>query len=189
MKKSLFRAGKIIRHEYLRLISVGSILLFAILPLITLAFNVDADDWQYILRDKSFWESIKNSLLYTSISAVITTTLALVSAYLLETSNLRKKNIYVVFLTLGMLVPTISVGLGLRVLFGTNGFLDLLFGWNIEVRGFVGLIIGSVMTSFPATFLILYDALHYECMKPIRIFPKRRTPLQNHIGIDSPEQD
>ena len=186
MKKSLFRAGKIIRHEYLRLISVGSILLFAILPLITLAFNVDADDWQYILRDKSFWESIKNSLLYTSISAVITTTLALVSAYLLETSNLRKKNIYVVFLTLGMLVPTISVGLGLRVLFGTNGFLDLLFGWNIEVRGFVGLIIGSVMTSFPATFLILYDALHYEDKGPYdaaSIMGIKRTSTFFHLTI------
>lgn len=166
MKKHLFRAGRIIKHEYLRLISVGCILLFAILPLITLAFNVDADDWQYILKDKNFWESIKNSLIYTSVAAVITTVLALVSAYLLETSSLRKKNVYVIFLTLGMLVPTISVGLGLRVLFGTNGFLDLLFGVDIEVRGFVGLIMGSVMTSFPATFLILYDALNYEDKGP-----------------------
>lgn len=166
MKKHLFRSGRIIRHEYLRLISVGCILLFAILPLITLAFNVDADDWQYILNDKSFWEAIKNSLIYTSVATVITTVLALVSAYLLETSSLRKKNVYVIFLTLGMLVPTISVGLGLRVLFGTNGFLDLLFGLDLEVRGFAGLIIGSVMTSFPATFLILYDALHYEDKGP-----------------------
>lgn len=166
MKKHLFRAGRIIRHEYLRLISVGCILLFAILPLITLAFNVNGNDWEYILKDKSFWESIKNSLIYTSVAAVITTVLALVSAYLLETASLRKKNVYVIFLTLGMLVPTISVGLGLRVLFGTNGFLDLLFGLNIEVRGFAGLIIGSVMTSFPATFLILYDALHYEDKGP-----------------------
>ena len=65
-----------------------------------------------------------------------------------------------------MLVPTISVGLGLRILFGTNGFIDLLTGLEIEVRGFPGLIMGSVMTSFPATFLILYDALHYEDKGP-----------------------
>ena len=166
MKNKIVQAGRTVRHEYLRLISVGCILLFAILPLLTLAFHVTGNDWQYILKDKSFAEAIKNSLIYTTASAIITTVLALVSAYLLNTAALRRKNVYVILLTLGMLVPTISVGLGLRILFGTKGFLDLLFGVEIEVRGFAGLIMGSVMTSFPATFLILYDALHYEDKGP-----------------------
>ena len=166
MKDKMIRAGRIVKHEYLRLISVACILLFAILPLLTLAFHVTGNDWQYILKDGSFWSAIKNSLIYTTASAVITTVLALISAYLLNTASLRRKNVFVILLTLGMLVPTISVGLGLRILFGTKGFLDLLFGVEIEVRGFAGLIMGSVMTSFPATFLILYDALHYEDKGP-----------------------
>ena len=166
MKEQIIKLGRGLRHEYLRAISIGCILLFAIMPLATLAFNVTGKDWAFIARDRKFWEAIKNSLIYTSTAAVITTALALVSAYLLETATLRKKNLYVIALTLGMLVPTISVGLGLRILFGTNGFLDLLFGLEIEVRGMPGLIIGSVMTSFPATFLILYDALHYEDKGP-----------------------
>lgn len=166
MKSQIARAGRIVKHEYLRLISVGCILLFAILPLLTLAFNVSWEDWSFIAKDRKFWEAIKNSLIYTSVATAITTILALTAAYLLETANLRKKNIYVILLTLGMLVPTISVGLGLRVLFGANGFLDLLFGLEIEVRGMPGLIMGSVMTSFPATFLILYDALQYEDKGP-----------------------
>ena len=155
-----------IRHEWLRLVSVGCVLLFAILPLLTLAFHITGADWEYILRDSSFRESVRNSLLYTFIAATITTVLALIAAYLLNTSGLKRKNIPVVLLTLGMLVPTVSVGLGLRILFGTNGFLDLLFGWKIEVLGLPGLILGSVMTSFPATFLILYDSLHYEDKGP-----------------------
>ena len=166
MKKQIIRIGRIVKHEYLRMISIGCILLFAILPLLTLAFQISGKDWAFIAKDRNFQQAIKNSLVYTSISAVITTMLALVAAYLLETSSLRKKNVYVILLTLGMLVPTISVGLGLRILFGTNGFLDLLFGIEVEVRGFPGLILGSVMTSFPATFLILYDALHYEDKGP-----------------------
>lgn len=166
MKEQIIKLGRGLRHEYLRAISIGCILLFAIMPLATLAFNVTGKDWAFIARDRKFWEAIKNSLIYTSTAAVITTALALVSAYLLETATLRKKNLYVIALTLGMLVPTISVGLGLRILFGTNGFLDLLFGLEIEVRGMPGLIMGSVMTSFPATFLILYDALHYEDKGP-----------------------
>ena len=166
MKTQILRLGRIARHECLRLISVGCILLFAILPLMTLAFHVSTADWQYILKDNVFWEAIKNSLIYTTASAVITTVLALAAAYLLNSASLRKKNLYVIALTLGMLVPTISVGLGLRILFGTNGFIDLLTGVEIEIRGFPGLIMGSVMTSFPATFLILYDALHYEDKGP-----------------------
>lgn len=166
MNTQILRFGRIVRHEYLRLISVGCILLFAILPLMTLAFHVSGSDWQYILNDTVFWEAIKNSLIYTTASAVITTVLALAAAYLLNSASLRKKNLYVIALTLGMLVPTISVGLGLRILFGTNGFIDLLTGVEIEVRGFPGLIMGSVITAFPATFLILYDALHYEDKGP-----------------------
>ena len=166
MKKKLFRVGNILQHEYLRVLAIGCIVLFAILPLLTLAFHVTGDDWTRIAKDKNFWKSVENSLIYTGASALITTVLALIAAYLLNTGSLMRKNFFVIILTLGMLVPTISVGLGLRILFGTNGFLDLLFGWEIEIRGFPGLIMGSVMTSFPATFLILYDALHYEDKGP-----------------------
>ncbi len=160
------RTGKIIRHEWLRVISIGCIIAFAILPLLTLAFHVTGKDWAYIIKDNTFWEAVKNSLIYTGASAIITTVLALLAAYLLSTASIRRKNVLVILLTLGFLVPTISVGLGLRIMFGTNGFLDLLFGWDIEVRGFPGLILGSVITSFPATFLILYDALSYEDKGP-----------------------
>ncbi len=166
MKSRIMHLGRVIKHEHLRLVSISCILLFAFLPLLTLAFHVSGTDWQYIVKDDSFRDAIRNSLIYTTASAVITTALALLTAYLLETASIRKKNLYVIALTLGMLVPTISVGLGLRILFGTNGFLDLLFGMEIEVRGFAGLIMGSAMTSFPATFLILYDALHYEDKGP-----------------------
>ena len=166
MNNKVKQMGGILKHEYLRVIAIGCIVLFAILPLLTLAFHVTGDDWARIAKDKNFWRSVENSFIYTGASAVITTGLALVAAYLLNTASLKRKNCFVIILTLGMLVPTISVGLGLRILFGTNGFLDLLFGWEIEVRGFPGLIMGSVMTSFPATFLILYDALHYEDKGP-----------------------
>ena len=166
MKERLSKAARLIRHETLRTVSVGCILVFAILPLLTLAFHVSPKDWQYIVSDGSFRDAVGNSLLYTGAAAVITTVLALLAAYLLNTSSLKRKKLFVILLTLGMLVPTISVGLGLRILFGAKGFIDLLFGVEIEVRGFAGLIMGSVMTSFPATFLILYDALQYEDKGP-----------------------
>ena len=166
MKALTIRLGGILRREHLRLISVGCILLFALLPLLTLAFHVTGEDWRYIASDAGFREAVRGSLRYASVSALITTGLALAAAYLLNEAKLNRKRILAVLLTLGMLVPTISVGLGLRILFGANGLLDLLFGIEIEIRGYPGLILGSVIASFPATFLILYDALRYEDRGP-----------------------
>ena len=162
MREMIIRAGKKVRHETLRTVSIGCLIVFALLPLVTLAFHIEGKDWEYIRENSVFQESVINSLIYTGAATVITIILALIVAYLLNASSLKRKNLFVVLLTLGMLVPTISVGLGLRILFGKNGFLDLLFGQEIEIRGFPGLILGSVMTSCPATFLSLYDALHYE---------------------------
>ena len=166
MKAQSASTGRFFKREFFRLISICCIIIFALLPLITLAFHMSGSDWQYISKDPGFKEAVRNSIVYTGVSAVITTLLALVSSYLLYTASIRWKKVFILLLTLGMLVPTISVGLGLRILFGANGFIDLLFGLEIEVRGFPGLIMGSVMTSFPATFLILYDALAYEDKGP-----------------------
>ena len=83
MKTQIVRAGRIVKHEYLRLISVGCILLFAILPLLTLAFHVSGKDWEFIVNDKNFWEVIKNSVIYTGAAAIVTTLLALIAAFLL----------------------------------------------------------------------------------------------------------
>lgn len=166
MKRNVFWLSRYAQREYLRILSVAGILLFAAFPLATLFFHISGTDWQFILKDRNFWEAVRNSAIYTGVAAVLTTIAALIAAYMLNTSSLKYKNVFVILMTLGMLVPTISIGLGLRILFGTNGFIDLLFGSTLEVRGFSGLIIGSVITSFPATFLILYDALNYEDKGP-----------------------
>lgn len=160
------RIGKAIKHEYLRFIGIFFIFAFALLPLITLVFNIKSADISYVFQDNAFWSALGNSALYSLIASTITIILATISAYVLNVSSIKHKNIFVTVLTLGMLVPTLSIGLGIRVLFGKSGFLDNIFGVEIEGTGFLGLILGSVISSFPSTFLILYDALKYEDKAP-----------------------
>lgn len=162
MKRIVNKICSFSKHEYLRCIALIFIFLFALMPLFTLMFNIKGNDFSYVFKDNNFWKSVGNSFLYTLISSLITSLLALICAYFLNNSSIKHKNILVIFLTLGMLVPTLSIGLGIRVLFGTNGFLDKIFNINIESIGFLGLILGSVISSFPTTFLILYDAFKYE---------------------------
>lgn len=155
-----------IKREYLRLIALGGIIVFVLFPLLSLVVNIKGKDLAFVFSDENFYLSLFNSIRYTFISSVIATLLALFSAYLLDASSLKHKNFYVTVLTFGMLVPTLSIGLGIRVMFGTNGFLDTIFGLKVDGIGYLGLILGSIISSFPSTFLILYDALRYEDKGP-----------------------
>lgn len=149
-----------------RLVFLLSIFSFCLLPLILLLFNIKGNDLSYVFKDKNFYSALGSSLLYTFISALLSTFLALFTAYFLNRANIRWKKIYVLFLSISMLVPTLSIGLGFRVLFGTNGFLERMLGIQVDGVGYLGLILGSVVISFPATFLVLYDALRYENKSP-----------------------
>lgn len=166
MKNKTLRLARIFKHEYLRIIGLLFIFLFALMPLISLVFNISGKDLSYVFADQNFWSSFGNSALYSLVASSITTILAVVAAYFLNTSSLKHKNTFAIILTLGMLVPTLSIGLGIRILFGRNGFIDNIFGVEIEGIGFLGLIFGSIISSFPTTFLIIYDALKYEDKGP-----------------------
>ncbi|HBD06405.1 MAG TPA: hypothetical protein DCY93_03230 [Firmicutes bacterium] len=154
------------KHEVLRVISIAGIFLFALMPLIILAFNIKGNDLAFVFNDDKFYDSLKNTLIYTLVSALITTILAVITAYLLHSSSIKHKNIIVVILTLGMLVPTLSIGLGFRLLLNNNGFFNKIFKTSIDGIGMPGLILGSIVSSFPAAFLIIYDALKYEDKGP-----------------------
>lgn len=166
MKEKVHKFNSIVKHEYLRVIALVFIFLFAFMPLITLIFNISGNDLSYVFKDNVFWASLKNSLLYTLVASLISTMLALIIAYYLNNSTIKYKNFFVTLLTLGMLVPTLSIGLGIRITLGKNGFVENLFNISVEGIGFSGLILGSVISSFPTTFLILYDALKYEDKGP-----------------------
>ena len=136
--------------------------LFLLLPLIFMVFKVNGNDFSYVFSDENFYKAILNSFIYTLSGAVISLVLATLTAYFLNRIHFKSKKWLIILLTLPMLIPTISVGLGVRTLFGVNGFLDLLFGIKVDGLGFLDLIIGSVIFSFPVAFLLIYDSLLYE---------------------------
>ncbi len=152
--------------EVLRIIMLILVFAFSVLPLLSLLFKITGKDLSFVFKDKIFYSALKNSLLYSFISALITLILSVITAYFLNESSLKRKNFFVLILTLGMLVPSLSIGLGMRVFFGSTGILNSLLGISIEGKGFLGLIIGSVSVAFPSCFLIIYDALNYEDKRP-----------------------
>ena len=156
-------AKKIIKPSFLLQIALFAILfIFLLLPLIYMVFQIKSDDINYIFTDSNFYTSLLNSLLYSFISAFLAIILATISAYLLSRLKIKRKKWLILLLTMPMLIPTVSIGLGVKILFGTSGYFNQLFGTNVDGTGFFNLIFCSSIYAFPVAFLLIYDAFLYE---------------------------
>jgi len=135
-------------------------------PLLTMFMNMDAKSIQSVVSSPVFATSIKNSLISTSISTVITIVMAYAVAMSVERSNIKFKGIFSIIFVLPMLVPSISNGMGLTILFGNNGVLTKLFHLPEGIYGLWGIVMGSVLYAFPVAYLMLSDVIRYEDGSP-----------------------
>ena len=148
--------------DALKYFLVTYIFFTVVFPLLSLATTVRAEDFRNVIMSFSFMPMLKNSLITTILSSVISVILAFALSYALNRSNIKHKSLFVVLFTLPMLIPSISHGMGLVLLFGDNGLITNLLGINIGLYGYKGIIMGSVLYSFPVAFLMFNDSLQYE---------------------------
>lgn len=132
------------------------------LPILYLFSTIRGEHVKEILTSVQFLPMLKNSVVTTLIATVISIVLSFLLAWLLNRSNIRFKSVFVVLFTLPMLIPSISHGMGLVQLFGDNGLITNLLGWNIGLYGYKGIVMGSVLYSFPVSFLMFNDSFQYE---------------------------
>ncbi len=130
-----------------------------IYPLAEMLFLVEWNNFGSLVTSKNFLESLTNSIFVTAIATVISIIIAYLLAFTLNRTNIKYRAILKVLLTLPMLIPSISHGLGLINLFGVNGIISKQFGFNII--GSTGIILGSILYSFPVAFLMLDDGFNY----------------------------
>lgn len=137
-----------------------------LLPLLRMLVKMSETDVGALLTSARFLTGLQHSLTASLVATLISVGLALLLSWCLVRSGIRFKGIWSVLFTLPMLIPSISHGTGLVVLFGRNGVLTNLLGINGNIYGFWGIVIGSVMYSFPVAFLMLSDVLRYENSTP-----------------------
>ena len=154
MKNKLFFGGKYLLLCYLSVTVV--------IPLAQLFGTIRAEHIQAVFSSPQFWPMLKNSLITTTLATVISVALSFSLAWMLNRSNIRFKSILVVLFTVPMLIPSISHGMGLVQLFGDNGLITDLLGVNIGLYGYKGIVMGSVLYSFPVSFLMFNDSFQYE---------------------------
>ncbi|MEE9322459.1 MAG: putative 2-aminoethylphosphonate ABC transporter permease subunit [Granulosicoccus sp.] len=106
----------------------------------------------------SLVRSIKNSLLISAISTLITVSLAFGFAYALNRSCMRFKGVFRLIAMAPILVPSLLPGIALVYLFGNQGMLkSVMMGESIY--GPYGIVAGSVFFTFPHAMLIITTAL------------------------------
>lgn len=144
---------------------VAAVLLcVVVLPIVSMFATVSPEDLMAVVQGSKFADAVWNSLCYTTISTVIVIVLAYLLALCTTRVAIKGKKLFHIILIIPMLIPSISHGLGLLILFMQNGILENLIGWTFDVRSGIGIVLGSVMYALPVAYIMLADVLRYEDM-------------------------
>ena len=152
-------AGGIVSKLVIAAVLIGLV----VVPIIMMFTVLTAQDVKDVFESPKLLPAVGNSLLFTAIATVIVIIMAYALAWCIQRTDIKFKGIFNVILVLPMLIPSISHGMGLIILFGRNGIINNLLGIQSSfIYGPVGIITGSVMYAFPVAFIMLSDVLRYE---------------------------
>lgn len=150
-------------NRKLNIILVSSIAVYFIfsivIPIIFVIINFSFKYLLELLNDDNFIAILKNTLISSLVIAFLSTLLGTFLAFTNVRTNSPLKKILVGICNAMILVPTVSIGIGLINLFGRNGLFTNLIGINIGILGFRGLVLGSTLHIFPLSYLIISNAM------------------------------
>ena len=169
------------KRESAKLLLCVFIIAFVFYPFFRMVLNISADDVRRVFGSAAFLPALFTSLKTALMTTAISVSIGLLLAFAIQRTNVRFKGIFSVLLILPMLIPSISHGMGLIVLFGTNGVIRNWLNLSGSIYGFSGMVIGSVLYSYPVAFLMLNDVLKYEDSSPYEAAQVLGIPKLNRI--------
>ncbi len=163
--------------------------IIVVVPLIRMMTLIRPSAISAVLSHHNFTQALVHSIVYTLAATVLSVGIAYLLALATVRVDIRGKRFFSVILTLPMLIPSISHGTGLIILFGSNGIVTnaLGLGGSRYIYGAPGIILGSILYAFPVAYIMLADVLRYEDMSvyeaakilgisPIRTFARVSLP-------------
>lgn len=157
------------RFLYITILSLFA--LFLLVPLIILFVRsfgigerVTADHYLSVLANKEMAASFINSIKISALTGIITTALAFILAYSIHCTRLFQplKSLIKAGVLIPMLLPTITYGFAIMYSFGNQGLITSIFGDSLfNIYGFNGLLIGYVIYTIPAAFLLISNSFIY----------------------------
>lgn len=131
-------------------------------PIFSMLARITPEGLKQVITSSQFSTAMKNSLSTGIIATIISLILSLAAASCIERTDIKFKSVLRMLFVIPMLIPSISHAFGIVSLFGKNGMITNILGININIYGFWGIVVGSVMYSFPVAFLMFSSTLQYE---------------------------
>lgn len=150
------------KAEYTKLLLALVFVAMVFIPMLRMFSYMDLDSVKRVVASPVFGDAVIHSLSSALLGTVITVVLAFILAMCVERTNIPCKSIFGIIFVLPMLIPSISHGMGLVILFGNNGIISRLLNLSGNIYGLSGIILGSVLYAFPVAYLMLDDVIHYE---------------------------
>ena len=161
-----FKVGFLTKTDTTKLVLTVTFLALVFFPLLHMFSRIDLKSITSVINAPIFLTALTNSLLSASIATVITMIVAFALAMCIERTNICFRNILSIIFVIPMLIPSISSGMGLVILFGNNGLLTRLLNLKSSIYGLGGIVLGSMLYAFPVAFLMLSDVIRYEDRSP-----------------------
>lgn len=134
---------------------------FVVWPVGRMFSSITYQSAMEVFSSPVFRKALCSSLVSASFTTVFSMLLALLMALLVCRTHAGGAVWQVVFI-LPMLVPSVSLGTGLVLLLGANGFLTRLLHLSGSIYGLHGIVLGQVLYTAPVAFLLLCNILRYE---------------------------
>lgn len=137
-----------------------------IAPLITMLTKIAQTDVMKLISSAKFLTALQNSVVVSGVSTLFSVALSSLLAWIIHRSNIRLKAFFSVAFLVPMLIPSISHGMGLIIMFGNSGIITEMFGIDSFLYDFWGIVAGSVIYSFPIAYIMISDILKYQDSTP-----------------------
>jgi len=172
-------------------------ILFPLIPILTRSFSNQQEEFVGLANYRDYFSrpalsrSFANSMSVSVITTIVAVFLAFGYAFALTRTQMPGKPFFQAAAMLPLFAPSMAYGIGLVYLFGrkglvTTGFLGYLesvfgfpMGYDIQLYGMTGIILGEVLYCFPQALMILVvaanlaDARLYEASLVLRATPLR----------------
>jgi len=125
---------------------------------------VGFDNYLRYFTDPSLFRTLRNTVVVSALTMVITVSAAFFFAYGLQRTTIPGKGFFRILALSPLFAPTLMHGIALVYLFGnkglvTTGCFGLLPGLHVDIYGPIGIIMAECICNFPSAFLLITVAL------------------------------
>jgi len=163
------------------IVPIVGLALFFIYPMIAVFLrsltapdgSIGLANYAEVLASKTFWRATWHSMVVGVTTTALSVFLGFIVAHGLHRCAFRGKWLIRGIIILPILAPSLVQALGLIYIFGRNGLVNNLFGLEIDIYGYWGLLLANTLYAVPeavmiiSAALVLLDARTYEAAEMI----------------------